>query len=72
MMKLPRLDPTAKKGPGGSSSSNKKKDIKYTPEQMAMETVDLSGFRNKRFSRAGLKELIDGIQMLPCIRTVIL
>jgi hypothetical protein len=39
---------------------------------MAMETVDLSGFRNKRFSRAGLKELIDGIQMLPCIRTVIL
>jgi hypothetical protein len=32
----------------------------------------LSGFRTKRFSRSGLKELIDGISLLPCIRTIIL
>ena len=39
---------------------------------MALEKIDISGFRAKRFSRSGLKELIEGISLLPCIRTVIL
>ncbi len=47
-------------------------DIKLTPEQMSLEKIDLSGFRTKRFSRSGLRELIDGISLLPCIRTIIL
>jgi Leucine-rich repeat (LRR) protein len=37
-----------------------------------LERIDLSGFKNKRFSRSGLRELIDGIQNLPCIRTLVL
>ncbi len=39
---------------------------------MALEKIDLSGFRTKRFSRSGLKELIEGISLLPCIRAVVL
>ena len=75
MMKLPRAsDVPGKKGAQGANApANKKKiDIKLTPEQLALEKIDLSGFRTKRFSRSGLKELIEGISLLPCIRTVIL
>ncbi len=32
----------------------------------------MSGFKTKRFSRSGLRELVDGISLLPCIRTVVL
>lgn len=39
---------------------------------MALERIDLSGFRLKRFSRAGFRELLEGLSMLPCIRTVVL
>jgi hypothetical protein len=35
-----------------------------------LERVDLSGFRYKRFSRAGLKELVEGLALLPCIRSL--
>lgn len=34
--------------------------------------MDLSGFKTKRFSRSGFKELNEGLKCLPCIRTVIL
>ena len=37
-----------------------------------METIDLSGFRSRRFSRAALRELVEGIAVLPAIRSVIL
>ncbi len=37
-----------------------------------LEKIDISGFRSKRFSRAGLKELIEGLSLLPCIRSVCL
>ena len=56
----------------GSSASNKKKDFKFTPEQLTLEKIDLSGFRLKRFSRAALRELVDGVALLPAIRSVIL
>jgi Ran GTPase-activating protein (RanGAP) involved in mRNA processing and transport len=67
-------DIQGKKGAQGANApANKKKaDIKLTPDQLSLEKIDLSGFRNKRFSRSGLKELIEGISLLPCIRTVIL
>jgi len=32
--------------------------------------IDLSGFKNLRFSRAGLQDLIIGIDRLPCIRSI--
>lgn len=35
-----------------------------------IERLDLSGFRLRRFSRAGMKELIEGLILLPCIRSV--
>ena len=37
-----------------------------------LEKIDLSGFRYKKFSRAGFKELLEGLAILPCIRTVCL
>ncbi len=37
-----------------------------------LERIDLSGFKNIRFSRAGLKELVEGLHLLPCIRSVAL
>lgn len=37
-----------------------------------LEKIDISGYRFKRFSRAGMKELLEGLALLPCIRTVVL
>lgn len=37
-----------------------------------IEKIELSGFRLKRFSRSAMKELIEGLALLPCIRTLIL
>ena len=37
-----------------------------------IEKIDLSGFRLKRFSRSGMKELLEGLALLPCIRTLCL
>lgn len=37
-----------------------------------LEKIDLSGFRYKRFSRSAMKELLEGLALLPCIRTVCL
>lgn len=68
-MRLPKPDPAAKKG---AQVDRKKKDIKISPEHLALEKIDLSGFRTKRFSRAGFKELLEGLYQLPCIRTIIL
>ena len=32
---------------------------------MMLTKIDLSGFKSLRFSRAGLKELVDGISNMP-------
>jgi hypothetical protein len=69
MMRFPRAEPGAKKGQQGDK---RKKEIKINPEHLTLERIDLSGFKNKRFSRSGLRELLDGLQNLPCIRTVVL
>ena len=37
-----------------------------------MQAIDLSGFKHMRFSRAGLQELITGIERLPVIRNICL
>jgi hypothetical protein len=58
-MRFPRVEPSGKKGGGGTDK--RKKEIRINPEHLALERIDLSGFRTKRFSRAGLRELIDGI-----------
>ena len=70
LMRFPRQqgDPNAKKG----QQDKKKKDIRLNPEHLTLEKIDLSSFRDKRFSRTGLRELVDGIQTLPCLRSVVL
>ena len=62
LLRLPRGEPP-KKG-------EKKKAIPLTKEHMSLEKIDLSGFKGLRFSRAGMRELIEGIQILPCVRTL--
>ena len=49
--------------------SKKDQVIQYKPEHM-IQKIDLSGYKNLRFSRAGLQELIIGIEKLPVIRSV--
>ena len=58
MMRFPRAEPGAKKGQQGDK---RKKEIKINPEHLTLERIDLSGFKNKRFSRSGLRELLDGL-----------
>lgn len=69
LMKFPRPEPGAKKG---QQNEKRKKEIRINPEHMALERIDLSGFKDRRFSRSGLRELLEGIQSLPCIRTLVL
>ena len=54
---------------GGKKGEKKKKDVKYEAHHI-IEKIDLSGFKYKRFSRAGMKELIEGMRELPCIRSL--
>lgn len=35
-----------------------------------VEKIDLSGFIGRRISRAALRELIEGMELLPCIRSL--
>ena len=62
MLKLPKGEPP-KKGEkvGGATSSKKNQGLSVLPQHHLLEKIDLSGFRYMRFSRAGLKELVDGI-----------
>ena len=58
-LKTEKDDPKAKKG------EKKNPIISQTLEQMKLTRIDLSGFKNLRFSRAGLKELVDGVSNMP-------
>ena len=71
-MRLPRIDMGGGKKGAAISLEKRKKELKISPEHLALELIDLSGFKLRRFSRSGLKDLLDGISNLPCIRTVIL
>lgn len=32
--------------------------------------IDLSGFRERRISRSGLRELLDSLELMPCMRSL--
>jgi len=64
-LRLPRPDLNEK------GRNSRKKDISFAPHQR-LEKIDLSGFVNKRISRAGMRELIEGMELMPCVRTVCL
>lgn len=59
LMKLPRAE--SGKGNQKQPGNAKKKDLKLSAAHMALEKIDLSGFVNKRFSRSGFKELLEGL-----------
>lgn len=63
-LKLPKPLPKDKK-------QEKRKLINLAPELTIMK-IDLSGFRGRGVSRSALKELVDGIDGLPCLRAVCL
>lgn len=64
LLKLPKPMPKEKGG-----KSQQKKVINLAPELLIMK-IDLSGFRGHGVSRSALKELVDGIEGLPCLRSV--
>ena len=64
-LKLPRPD-NNKEG-----RNQRKKNISFAGFSR-LEKIDLSGFVNKSISRAGMRELIEGMELMPNIRTVCL
>lgn len=61
---------------GKGAMTRKKKDMttnfdEKNPNHM-VEKLDLSNFRGKNFSRAGLREFLEGIEDMRCLSTVIL
>ena len=63
-LQLPKPEVQAK-----GQRGNKRKEIKFTTNHM-IQTINLSGFKDRRISRSGLRELLDGIEVLPCIRSL--
>jgi hypothetical protein len=66
-LRLPRSEDV----PEGKRGARDKKAVSLTilPHHMITK-IDLSGFKNLRFSKAGLQELVHGVDRLPCIRSV--
>jgi len=56
--------PTVEKG----KPAKAKKDISFAPEHMITK-IDLSGFFTS-CSRISIRQLLDGIEMLPCMRSL--
>ena len=55
--------------PKGKRGGNARKEIKFNAQHM-IQTIDLSGFKDRRISRSGLRELLDGLELMPCIRSL--
>ena len=58
LLKLPKGEAPKK---GERNTNQKKKEIGGVPVHHMLEKLDLSGFKERRFSRAGMKELIEGL-----------
>ena len=63
--KLPAADANTRKG-----GNNKKIPIKLPLEMNSLTKISVSGFMGQRLSRAGFKELAEGLELLPSIRSV--
>jgi Leucine-rich repeat (LRR) protein len=59
----PEIVPKGRRGGAG------RKEIKLLPHHL-IQTIDLSGFKERRISRSGIRELLDGLELLPCIRSL--
>ncbi len=61
----------------GGKKGQEVKDPRKLPKSIIrkfefLEMVNLCDFKYRGFTRAALRELVSGIEMLPCIRTVVL
>lgn len=61
----------------GGKKGQEIRDPKKMPKSMIkkyefLEVINLCDFKHRGFSRAALRELVTGIELLPCIRTVVL
>jgi len=64
-LRLPKIEVQTKTRGG----ANKRKEIKFLPHHL-IQVIDLSGFKERKFSRSGLRELLDGMELLPCMRSL--
>ena len=77
---VPYYQKKTKNSPSKISKNNKsnmmqmKETVKQRPElkYYLLDSIDLSGFENKGFSKAGLQELLKGIQNLVSVRKLLL
>ena len=66
-LRLPKPEEGDKKKQAGQK---KPKELGNLSPRLLLSKIDLSGFKNLRFSRAGLQDLILGVDRLPCIRSI--
>jgi len=50
-------------------TGGKKKNLSFEPHHM-LTKIDLSGFHSRNVSRSGIKELLESIEMLPCLKSL--
>lgn len=66
----------ARGGDKGISKAKKKKDVTTTFDASnyshMVQKIDLSGFKGKNISRAALREMIEGVEDMRCLNTMIL
>ena len=64
-LRLPKPEVQVKGKRGGQN----RKEINFKPHHL-LQKIDLSGFKERRISRSGLRELLDGLELMPCIRSL--
>jgi len=67
-LKLPKIE-AKEKGKQGGNAQNKKKQLSFEPHLMITK-IDLSGFAHSSISRSSIKELLESIEMLPCLKAL--
>ena len=60
---LPKPEKSDKKG------AAKKKTISFEPSHL-LTKIDLSGFHSMNISRSGIKELLESLELMPCMRSL--
>ena len=67
-LKLPKVE-AKEKGKQGGNASSKKKQLSFEPHLMITK-IDLSGFSHCSISRSSIKELLESVEMLPCLKSL--
>ena len=67
-LKLPKL--SANENAKQKGGNRNRQQIKLPPQQMLLQKIDVSGFGGQKLSRAGFRELIDGVELLPSVKSL--